>query len=79
MEAIHFWRLTPRAWRMESVDDRARMLAHFWIRSAREAWRNQGRLRAMDTKNKPDGKGGASSGKAALQEMRAIMGLRPPA
>jgi hypothetical protein len=38
MEAAQAWGLTPREWRCESIDDRARMMAHGMIKATRQAY-----------------------------------------
>jgi hypothetical protein len=39
MEVIKAWGLTPERWRLLSVDDRARMVAHEMIKAIRTAWK----------------------------------------
>lgn len=38
MRTAKAWHLTPEQWRLQSGDDRARMLAHEMLEGAREAW-----------------------------------------
>ena len=38
MEAAQAWGLTPSAWQRQSADDRARMIAHEYIKNLRQAY-----------------------------------------
>ena len=63
MEAALEWGLCPDEWRQKSIDDRARMLAHGWIKATREAYAAEGRL--FEAERGKDEKPNAAGGMAA--------------
>ena len=74
MEAALEWGLCPDEWRQKSIDDRARMLAHGWIKATREAYAAEGRL--FEAERGKDEKPNAAGGMRQFDQLRQMM--KPP-
>ena len=74
MEAALEWGLCPDGWRQQSIDDRARMLAHVWLKATREAYSAEGRLFETDAPGKD--RKNATGGMKQFDQLKQLM--RPP-
>lgn len=74
MEAAAEWGLSPSQWRQQSLDDRARMVAHRIIRSIRQAYETPD----MPKEGKQGGKGvgGGAPDHPMLRSMKMRAGIQ---
>ena len=74
MKTAKAWGLTPRAWREQSTDDQALMLAFELFEGTRESYREEFR-EAYHKKNPPGGNGGNADREfRAMQKRKQIDG-----
>lgn len=71
MEAAQAWHVTPAQWRAQSPDDRARMMAHEFLKNLRQSY--------VLEQQKAKSEGKSPGGDAALndyEKMKLQFGLR---